>query len=50
MTLNAAALEHVGDDSHKYWRQEVHAVVNDGVLESGKQLSSLCCINLQVRK
>ena len=36
-TLNASALESVGDDCHKCWRTEFHAPVNDGILESGKQ-------------
>lgn len=50
MTLNASALETVGDNSHKYWTAEVYAVVNDGILESGKQVPPLYCVHLQVRK
>jgi len=35
--------------TRKKWRADDHAVVNDGTLECGKQVSSSCCIGLQGR-
>jgi hypothetical protein len=35
MTLNALAVEPVVDESHKYWRVEVHTLVNYSILEYG---------------